>query len=399
MASGAPPPSGSASASGVQAPATNVQTFRVDLGLDALRQQSSDQREYIQQKKEAINAREQDIKTRYGNTLLVKNLRDAALIESKLEEQRTYLSDNTNTSQKNIETWFDKSNNSLDVIIKGLIIRTALIQIVDIFQTTVKTQGTIQTYPLTDNDKKNLLTAAEQLMTYYNNNPTKTKQEYLTKIASTLSIIQTHSPVFEKYIETLLLSSPEYIEIINAVKAKKGGTVLQSTDILLGDRLKNSIASTFVRAFTIGLALWGGTLAANDAIWRNRGYRVVNFIYGSVFFFVTLPYYIYRYFKNSSPTLFALLPLTTYQPQTMMEKIIYGLFWYIPNKTYEQNLMCRWNNELVKEAGAEPTGEDCDAPSASTAPTAPAATAPAATAPAAEAKNNHSSEPNASHRA
>jgi hypothetical protein len=389
MASGTPPPSGSASASGVQAPATNVQTLRVDLGLDALRQQSSDQRAYIQQKKDAINAKEQDIKTRYGTTLLVKNLRDAALIEGKIEEQRTYLSDNTNTSQKNIETWFDKSNNSLDSIIKGLIIRTALIQIVDIFQTTVKTQATIQAYPLTDNDKKILLNAAEQLITYYNNNPTKTKQEYLTKIASILSILQAHSPVFEKYIETILLSSPEYIEIVNAVKAKKGGTVLKPTDILLGDRLKKSIASTFVQAVIIGLALWAGTLAANDAIWRNRGYRVVNFIYGSLFFFIALPYYIYRYFKKSSPTLFALLPLTTYQPQTMMEKIIYGLFWYIPNKTYEQNLMCRWNIDLVKEAGAEPTGEDCDAPSSANGNSVAAQ----------PGNNDRSPEPNVSHRA
>ncbi len=375
MASGAPS-SGSASATGVQAPATNVQTLRVDLGLDALRQQSSDQRAYIQQKRDAIDAKENDIKTQYGNTLLVKNLRDSSLIEGKFEEQRKYLSDNTNTSQKTIETWLDKSNNLLDNIVKGLVVRTALLQVVDIFQTTVKTQQTIQTYPLTDGDKKVLLNAAEQLMAYYNNNPTKTKQEYLTKMATVLNVIQSRSPVFEKYIETMLLSSPEYIEILNAVKAKKGGTVLKSTDILLADRLKKSISSSFVKAVIIGLALWAGTLAANDAIWRNRGYRIVNFIYGSFFFFITLPYYIYRYFKKTSPTLFALLPLTTYQPQTMMEKIIYGLFWYIPNETYEKNLMCRWNKELIKEAGAEPTNEDCDAPSVSVS-TPASASAPA----------------------
>jgi hypothetical protein len=219
MASGAPS-SGSASATGVPAPATNVQTLRVDLGLDSLRQQSLDQRAYIQQKRDAIQAKEQDIKTQYGNTILTKNLRDASLIEDKFEEQRKYLSDNTNTSQKTIETWLDKSNNSLDNIIKGLVVRTALLQIVDIFQTTVKTQQTIQTYPLTDADKKVLLNAGEQLMTYYNNNPTKTKQEYLTKIATVLNVIQSRSPVFDKYIETMLLSSPEYIELLNAVKAK-----------------------------------------------------------------------------------------------------------------------------------------------------------------------------------
>lgn len=382
MASGAPP-TASASAAGVQTPAVN--TIRVDLGLDALRQQSSDQRTYIQQKRDAIQAKEQDIKTRYGNTLLTKNLRDASLIEGKFQEQRDYLSNNSNTSQKTIETWLDKSNNSLDIIVNGLIIRTALLQIVDILQTTVKTQQTIQTYTLTDSDKKVMLAAAEQMNDYYNKNPTKTKQEYLTKIAAILSTLQSRSPVFDKYIETLLLSSPEYIEILNALKAKKGGTVLKSTDILLADRLKKTISSAFVKAVIIGLMLWAGTLAANDAIWRNRGYRIINFLYGSLFFFIVLPYYIYRYFKKSSPTLFALLPLTTYEPQTMMEKIIYGLFWYIPHEKYENNLVCLWNKDLLAEAGMEPSGEKCDADTDSV-----------AAAPGNNDRNESNFEPNAS---
>ena len=360
MASSAAP-TASASAAGIQSPSTN--TLRVDLGLDALRQQSADQRAYIQQKRDTIQVKEQDIKTRYGNTLLTKNLRDASLIEGVFQEQRDYLANNSNTSQKTIETWLDKSNNSLDIIINGLIVRTAILQIADILQTTVKTQSTIQTYPLTDNDKKVMLAAAEQLIDFYNKNPTKTKQEYLTKTAKILSTLQSRSPVFEKYIETLLLSSPEYIEILNAIKAIKGGTVLKSTDILLADRLKKTISSSFVQAVVIGLMLWAGTLAANDAIWRNRGYRIVNFIYGSLFFFIALPYYLYRYFKKAPPTLFALLPLTTYQPQTMMEKIIYGLFWYIPNENYEKNKACLWNKDLVAEAGMEPNGENCEAAS------------------------------------
>lgn len=363
MASSAAP-TASASAAGIQSPTTN--TLRVDLGLDALRQQSADQRAYIQQKRDTIQAKEQDIKTRYGNTLLTKNLRDASLIEAIFQEQRDYLANNSNTSQKTIETWLDKSNNSLDIIINGLIVRTAILQITDILQTTVKTQSTIQTYPLTDNDKKVMLAAAEQLINFYNKNTTKTKQEYLTKTANILSTLQSRSPVFEKYIETLLLSSPEYIEILNAIKATKGGIVLKSTDILLADRLKKTISSAFVQAVVIGLMLWAGTLAANDAIWRNRGYRIVNFIYGSLFFFIALPYYLYRYFKKASPTLFALLPLTTYQPQTMIEKIIYGLFWYIPNENYEKNLVCRWNKDLVAEAGMEPNGDNCDASSNNT---------------------------------
>ncbi len=45
----------------------------------------------------------------------------------------------------------------------------------------------------------------------------------------------------------------------------------------------------------------------------------------------------------------------------MMEKIIYGLFWYIPNEKYENNKVCLWNKDLISESGAEPAGEtDCD---------------------------------------
>lgn len=354
------PPSGSASTTAVVAPATNTQTLRIDLGLDALRQQSADQRAYIQEKRNAIDAKERDIKTRFGNTLLPKNTRDAGILESIFEDQRNYLSNNTNTSQSTIDKYIDKTNNSLDVVINGLIVRTAFLQIGDLLQTTVRTQGSIQTYPLTDGDKKSLLAAAEQLITYYNDNPTKTKKDYIFKAATVLGTLQSRSPVFEKYIETMLLSGPEYLEILNAVKAKNSGAVVKSTDILLFDRLKHTISSTFVQAVILGLALWAGTLAANDVIWRNRGYRIVNFIYGSLFFFVVLPYYLFRYFKKTPPTLFALLPLTTYEPQTIMEKIIYGLFWYIPNEKYEKNKVCLWNKDLISESGAEPAGEtDC----------------------------------------
>ena len=127
--------SASASNSGVAAPKTNTQTISVDLGIgSAIRGNPEEQRAYITSKQDAIKAREADIETRYGTTLLKTNARDAELLNKIFEEQRTYLSQNSNTSQKTVEAELAKSNNRIDTIVNGLVVRTALLQLIDIFE-------------------------------------------------------------------------------------------------------------------------------------------------------------------------------------------------------------------------------------------------------------------------
>ena len=115
------PGSGSASNSGVAAPATNTQKLDIDLGIgNVFRRNPEEQRAYITNKQEAVRARESEIETRYGPTLLRINARDAELLNKLFEEQRTYLSQNSNTSQKIIEDELAKSNNIIDIIVNGL---------------------------------------------------------------------------------------------------------------------------------------------------------------------------------------------------------------------------------------------------------------------------------------
>ena len=358
--------SASASNSGVAAPATNTQTFAIDLGIgSAIRGNPEEQRAYIASKQNTIKAREEDIQTRYGATVLKTNARDAELLSKLFEEQRTYISKNTNTSQKTVEEELAKSNNRIDIIVNGLVIRTALLQLIEIFETTVKSQPSINGKLLTDTDKRALLDAAGALGKFYNANQEATKQTYLGAIADVLTTLRSKNPIFDQYITTALAAGPEYSDIVQTLKSRKLGVVTQPSDVILWDRLFKKISTTFITALIVGLALWAGTLAANDAIFRSKGYRVLNFIYGSVFFIVVLPYYLFRYFKGAAPTLFALLPLTTYQPQSMFEKLIYGLFWYIENTKYETELRKRWYDDAKKEAGPAEEGEGAEEESGS----------------------------------
>ncbi len=59
-----------------------------------------------------------------------------------------------------------------------------------------------------------------------------------------------------------------------------------------------------------------GSIAANDAIGRSPGIRLVYFIYGTIPIFspLVLIYYIFRYFMKTYPVWYNFLPLTTWHP-------------------------------------------------------------------------------------
>jgi hypothetical protein len=373
----------SASDEARQTPATNTQqqnvTYGIRFGGDTAAA-NEQQRTYITQKRTEMTQKRADIDTRYGNTLFRTNARDAEIVRQLFEEALNYLSANVNADQKAVEAELGKINTKIDNIINGLVVRTGLLQLVEIFQTTVKSQPSIQGYTLTDADKRALLNAAGNMGKFYNANPEGTRQSYLDAVAKELIALAGRSPVFENYLNTTLASSPEYSDISLSIRARRAGIVTEPSDVMLWDRLIKKTSTTFITALSVGLALWGGTLAANDAIFRSRGYRILNFIYGSVFFFISLPYYAYRYFKNKSPTLFALLPLTTQKPETFFQKLIYGLFWYVENIPYENKLAEQWYKVSAREAGVEIEEPAANAnANANANASEPAAAAPAAT--------------------
>ncbi len=73
-----------------------------------------------------------------------------------------------------------------------------------------------------------------------------------------------------------------------------------------------------------------GSIAANDAIGRSPGIRLVYFIYGTIPIFspLVLIYYIFRYFMKTYPVWYNFLPLTTWQPESSILKTLLTPFVY-----------------------------------------------------------------------
>lgn len=83
--------------------------------------------------------------------------------------------------------------------------------------------------------------------------------------------------------------------------------------------------------FYLALCLVAGSLAANDAIGRDRMYRVFYFIFAFLLAPFVLVYYLFRWFKGTSPYLYKMLPLVTTPPETSLGQFFMYPFVYNPD--------------------------------------------------------------------
>ena len=98
------------------------------------------------------------------------------------------------------------------------------------------------------------------------------------------------------------------------------------------------IVRTILICLVVGVAITGGMLAANDAIHRPLPFRLLNFVYGSVFCVITLPYYLVRWLRDKAPKYYALLPLyeRVEAPNTAFRELIASMFSYVKDDYYLQ---------------------------------------------------------------
>jgi hypothetical protein len=98
-------------------------------------------------------------------------------------------------------------------------------------------------------------------------------------------------------------------------------------------RATSNVASGIIKGFmqfifTL-IVLYGGHLAANDAIGYKIPFRILSFIYGCIFFFVEIPKMIFRrYWYQIKPSYYTYLPLSTYEPNGDLEILFLGGFCY-----------------------------------------------------------------------
>lgn len=98
-------------------------------------------------------------------------------------------------------------------------------------------------------------------------------------------------------------------------------------------RAASNIASGIIKGFmslilTLTI-LYGGHLAANEAIGYSIPVRILSFVYGCLLFFIEIPkMLIRRFWYNSMPPYYTYLPLSTYQPNGDLEILFLGAFCY-----------------------------------------------------------------------
>lgn len=120
-------------------------------------------------------------------------------------------------------------------------------------------------------------------------------------------------------------------------------------------RATSNIAAGIIKGFmqfifTL-IVLYGGHLAANEAIGYKIPFRLLSFVYGCVFFFIQIPkMLISRYWYQIKPPYYTYLPLSTYEPKGDLEVLFIGAFCY---KEDEASQLARATVETLYKAAFE----------------------------------------------
>jgi hypothetical protein len=91
----------------------------------------------------------------------------------------------------------------------------------------------------------------------------------------------------------------------------------------------SGILKIFGSLLLVGIMMYGGHLAANQAIGYNAPFRLLTFFYGSLFFFYHIPKGLYdKYVNKKKLEFYSFLPLSTYHPTGDLEKFFLSPFCY-----------------------------------------------------------------------
>ena len=129
--------------------------------------------------------------------------------------------------------------------------------------------------------------------------------------------------------------APTSEDIADAEKGLKDAKRAEMSEFSVSRMTETALStalSTFFTMLFIVFFLIGGTLAANDAIGRPLMYRILYFIYGGIFFPITIIYYIYRWFMGTAPNIYRMIPVWTIPSTTTLGRFFLFPFTYTEDK-------------------------------------------------------------------
>jgi hypothetical protein len=182
----------------------------------------------------------------------------------------------------------------------------------------------------------NVIKNGEKELKLADENPSKYPFDYLKK----------RGEAYGKQLESLqkevnggpevdVSKAPTSEDIADAEKGLKDAKRAEMSEFSVSRMTETALStalSTFFTMLFIVFFLIGGTLAANDAIGRPLMYRILYFIYGGIFFPVTIMYYIYRWFMGTAPNIYRMIPVWTTPSTTTLGRFFLFPFTYTEDK-------------------------------------------------------------------
>lgn len=191
-----------------------------------------------------------------------------------------------------------------------------------------------------EKEKKGVITAQQQ-------------KDINTKIVEARAWIKSNSSATTDQILINRNTVEDEISAIFGTEEEQKKREVESSEFNMGRLVKKSVSSfnKVLGSFLyVAFALVMGMLAANDAIGREPMYRVLYFIWGSVFAPIALVYYLFRLVMGTRPSIYRMLPLTTVVATTDLGKIFMYPF------TYEEDAGARAARDAFLKASAEAVG-------------------------------------------
>lgn len=139
------------------------------------------------------------------------------------------------------------------------------------------------------------------------------------------------------------------------IKADEDAKALSERSQFKPVRATSNVAAGIIKGFMSLILtlviLYGGHLAANEAIGYKVPFRILSFLYGCIFFFIEIPkMLIRRYWYQIKPPYYTYLPISTYQPNGDLEVLFLGAFCYQEN---EASQMARATVETLYKTAFE----------------------------------------------
>lgn len=109
---------------------------------------------------------------------------------------------------------------------------------------------------------------------------------------------------------------------------QKAKALQERAEFNVGKTIRSASSNIITITIVIGvvmISLYGGHLAANNAIGYSPWMRMLMFIYGSLLSIIIIPKTLYEvYWLGQPKDYYTFLPLTTYVPQNRFEEIVFG---------------------------------------------------------------------------